>query len=80
MGIMVKYFGCFYVYFFMVIILCIYVYIVMGDYLCVFMYIYVYIIMGDYLCLFLIKCVKLWAYILTLYLKFAKRLTEFLSL
>ena len=52
----------------------------MGDYLCVFMYIYVYIIMGDYLCLFLIKCIKLWAYILTLYLKFAKRLTEFLSL
>ena len=34
MGIMVKYFGCFYVYFFMVIILCIYVYIVvMSDYL-----------------------------------------------
>ena len=36
MGIVVKYFGCFYVYFFMVIILCIYVYIVNGDYLCVF--------------------------------------------
>ena len=36
MGIIVKYFGCFYVYFFMVIILCIYVYIVMSVYLCVF--------------------------------------------
>ena len=36
MGIIVKYFGCFYVYFFIVIILCIYVYIVIGDYLCVF--------------------------------------------
>ena len=36
MGIIVKYFGCFYVYFFMVIILCVYVYIVNGDYLCVF--------------------------------------------
>ena len=36
MGIMVKYFRCFYVYIFMVIILCIYVYIVNGDYLCVF--------------------------------------------
>ena len=37
MGIIVNYFGCFYVYFFMVIILGVYVYIVMGDYLCVFM-------------------------------------------
>ena len=36
MGIIVKYFGCFYVYFFMVIILCICVYVVMSDYLCVF--------------------------------------------
>ena len=36
MGITVKYFRCFYVYFFMVIILCIYVYIVNGYYLCVF--------------------------------------------
>ena len=36
MGIIVKYFGCLYVYFFMVIILCICVYIVIGDYLCVF--------------------------------------------
>ena len=36
MCIIVKYFGCFYVYVFMVIILCIYVYIVDGDYLCVF--------------------------------------------
>ena len=34
MGIIEKYFGCFYVYFFMVIILCLYVYIVMNDYLC----------------------------------------------
>ena len=34
---------------FMVIILSIYVYIVMGDYLCV------YIVMDDYLCLFLIN-------------------------
>ena len=36
MGIIVKYFGCFYVYFSMVIILCLYVYIVMNDYLCAF--------------------------------------------
>ena len=36
MGIIVKYFGCFDVYFSMVIILCIYVYIVIGNYLCVF--------------------------------------------
>ena len=36
MGIIVKYFGCLYVYFFMVIILCICVYIVISDYLCVF--------------------------------------------
>ena len=36
MGIIVKYFGCLYIYFFMAIILCICVYIVMGDYLCVF--------------------------------------------
>ena len=36
MGFIVKYFGCLYVYFFMVIILCVYVYIVMSDYLCVF--------------------------------------------
>ena len=42
MGIIVKYFGCFYVYFFMVIILCIYVYIVMCNYLSVFMCIYAY--------------------------------------
>ena len=40
MGIIVKYFGCFYVYLFMVIIMCIYVYLVMDDYLCVFMCIY----------------------------------------
>ena len=49
MGIMAKYFGCFYVYLFMIIVLCIYVYIVMCDYLCV------YIVMRDYLCLFLIN-------------------------
>ena len=36
MDIIVKYFGCFYVYFFVVIILCIYAYIVNYDYLCEF--------------------------------------------
>ena len=36
MGIIVKYFGCFYAYFFMIIILCVCVYIVINDYLCVF--------------------------------------------
>ena len=36
MGIMAKYFGCFYIHFFMVIIMYIYVYIVINDYLCVF--------------------------------------------
>ena len=36
MDIIVKYFGCLYVYFFMVIILCICIYIIMGHYLCVF--------------------------------------------
>ena len=36
MGIIVKYFGCLYVCSFMVIILCIFVYIGMSDYLCVF--------------------------------------------
>ena len=36
MGIIVKYFGCLYAYFCMVINLCIWVYIVIGDYLCVF--------------------------------------------
>ena len=36
MVIIVKYFGCFYVYFFMVIILFICIYIVIGDYLSVF--------------------------------------------
>ena len=51
MGIMVKYFGCFYVYFFYgnyYAYLC--VYIVMSNYVCV------YIVMRDYLCLFLINC------------------------
>ena len=43
MGIIVKYFGCFFEYFFIVIILCICVYIVNGNYLCVFMCIYVII-------------------------------------
>ena len=59
MGIILKYFRRFYAYFFMVIILCIYVYIVMGDYICIFICIYaylcVYIVMCDYLCLFLIN-------------------------
>ena len=36
MGIIVKYCGCFYLCFFMVIIFCICVYKVIGDYLCVF--------------------------------------------
>ena len=36
MGITANYFGCFYVYLFMVIILCICVYIVIGNYLCAF--------------------------------------------
>ena len=36
MGIIVKYFGRFYVYIFMAIILCIYVYIEMSNYLCAF--------------------------------------------
>ena len=40
MNIIVKHSGCFYVYFFAEIILCIYVYIVMGDYLCAFMCMY----------------------------------------
>ena len=52
MGITVKYFGCFCVYFFMVIFLVIYVYIVNGNYLCV------YIVMGNYLCLFFNKMCK----------------------
>ena len=49
MAIMVKYFGCFYVYFYgnYYVFLC--VYIVMSDYLCV------YIVMYDYLCLVLIN-------------------------
>ena len=36
MGIIVKYFGRFYLYFFVIIIWCIYVYIVNGNYLCAF--------------------------------------------
>ena len=36
MCIIVKYFGCFYIYFFVVNILCICVYILNGNYLCVF--------------------------------------------
>ena len=44
---MYTFYGNYYVY------LC--VYIVMGDYLCVFMCSYVYIVMGDYLCLLLIN-------------------------
>ena len=68
MGIMVNYFGCLYVYVFMVIILYIYAYIVFGDYL------FVYIVMCNYWWLFLIKCAKLYPYIFTLCLKHAKRL------
>ena len=69
MGIIVKYFGCLCVYFFMVTILYIYVYIVIGDYLCVFMCIYrnAWLFM-----LILNKCVKL--YILALCLKCTNRL------
>ena len=44
-----------------------------------YVYLCVYIVMGDYLCLFLIKCVKLWVYILALCLKCAKRLIKYLS-
>ena len=36
MGITVKHFGCLYVHCFMVIILCICIFIVMSDYLCIF--------------------------------------------
>ena len=43
MRIIVKYFGCFYVYFFIIIVLCIYIYI----------YIYIYIVISDYLCVFI---------------------------
>ena len=63
MGIIVKYFGCLYVYFFMIIMLCIYMHIITSGYLCV------SIVIGW---LFLIKCVKLWSYILTICLKCAK--------
>ena len=68
MGIIVKYFGCFYVYFFMVIILCIYVYIVIGNYLCVFIpmkkflysvNVYVFITMV----FFIIKNVYAWGWV-----------------
>ena len=71
MGIIVKYFGCLYVYFFMVTILYIYVYIVIGDYLCAFMCIYrnAWLFM-----LILNKCVKL--YILALCLKCTNRLKK----
>ena len=83
MGIIVTYFGCFYVHFFMAIIMCIYVYIVMGDYLCVFICIYahlcVYIVMGNYLCLFLIKRVKFRYIFFTIRLKREKRLIKYLS-
>ena len=67
---MVNFFYNFFLYkdSFIVIIICIYVYIVMCNYLCA------YIVMCDYSCLFLIKCVKLQAYIFTVCLKCTKRL------
>ena len=45
----------------------------------IYAYLCVYIVMCNYLCLFLTKCVKLWAYIFTEYLKCAKRLIKYLS-
>ena len=69
------FYGNYYVY------LC--VYIVMGDYLCVFMRIllvFMFIYSNGRLVMFIFdKCVKLWAYIFTVYLKCAKRLTTYLS-
>ena len=59
------------------------VYIVMGDYLCVFMRILLVFMCiysnGRLVMLIFDKCVKLWAYIFTVYLKCAKRLTTYLS-
>ena len=72
---MYTFYGNYYVY------LC--VYIVMGDYLCVFMRIllvFIFIYSNGRLVMFIFdKCVKLWAYIFTVYLKCAKRLTTYLS-
>ena len=55
----------------------------MGDYLCVFMRIllvFMFIYSNGRLVMFIFdKCVKLWAYIFTVYLKCAKRLTTYLS-
>ena len=72
---MYTFYGNYYVY------LC--VYIVMGDYLCVFMRIllvFMFIYSNGRLVMFIFdKCVKLWAYIFTVYLKCAKRLTTYLS-
>ena len=71
MGIIVKYFGRFYVYFFMIIILCIYVYIVNGNSLCAFIpskkllygvNVYVFISMV----LFIIKNYQKWGFYLVL--------------
>ena len=72
---MYTFYGNYYVY------LC--VYIVMGDYLCVFMRILLVFMCiysnGRLVMLIFDKCVKLWAYIFTVYLKCAKRLTTYLS-
>ena len=72
---MYTFYGNYYVY------LC--VYIVMGDYLCVFMRILLVFMCiysnGRLVMLIFDKCVKLWAYIFTAYLKCAKRLTTYLS-
>ena len=55
----------------------------MGDYLCVFMRILLVFMCiysnGRLVMLIFDKCVKLWAYIFTVYLKCAKRLTTYLS-
>ena len=72
---MYTFYGNYYVY------LC--VYIVMGDYLCVFMRILLVFMCiysnGRLVMLIFDKCVKLWAYIFTVYLKCANRLTTYLS-
>ena len=72
---MYTFYGNYYVY------LCVYV--LMGDYLCVFMRILLVFMCiysnGRLVMLIFDKCVKLWAYIFTVYLKCAKRLTTYLS-
>ena len=76
MGIIIKCFGCFYVYFLWYYYVYLCVYIVMGDYLCVFMRIllvFMFIYSNGRLVMFIFdKCVKLWAYIFTVYLKCEK--------